>query len=148
MDLNALREAAIEATEKAPYDKLGIVPSDDSDEWEEEYRRQFAALKQRFGGELTTVPTPRPAIGPAGAPAAARHWPELTGTPEQKRWAATIRDERMREIPAEAFRIFLARTWTRAKVWIDTTDVPTAVLVTRLKRQFDEYLTQEAEAAK
>ena len=48
MDLNALREAAIEATARALYDKLGIVPSDDSDEWEEEYRRQFAALRHRL----------------------------------------------------------------------------------------------------
>ncbi len=148
MDLNALREAAIEATAKTLYDKLGIVPSDDSDEWEEEYRRQFAALKQRFGSELTTAPPPRPANGPAGTSAAARHWPELTGTPEQKRWAVTIRDERMREIPAEAFRIFLARTWTRAKVWVDTSDVPMATLITRLKPQFDEYRKQAAEAAK
>ena len=52
MDLNALREAAIEATSRALHDKHGFVPGDESDEWEGEYRRQFALLKQRIG----TVP--------------------------------------------------------------------------------------------
>lgn len=142
MDLNALREAAIEATSRALHDKLGFVPSDESDEWEEEYRRQFAVLKQRFA---TAPPAPRPPAAPAGPE---RQWPELSGTPEQKRWAATIRDERMREIPSEPFRVWLGRTWTRAKVWVDTRDVPTAVLLQRLKSQFDEYRKQAAEAAK
>jgi len=143
MDLNALREAAIEATARALYDKHGIAQSEDSEEWEEEYRRQFAALKQRFG-TATVTPPPRP----AAAPAAERNWPELSGTPEQKRWAATIRDERLREIASEPFRAWLARTWTRAKVWVDTTDVPTAVLVQRLQPQFDDYRRQAAQAAK
>ena len=144
MDLISLREAAIEATERALYDRLGIVPSDDSDEWEEEYRKQFVALRQRHAGELATAPPPRPA-----APAApSRQWAELSGTPEQKRWAATIRDERMREIPSEAFRQFLAKTWPRAKQWVDTRDVPTATLVQRLKTQFDDYRQKTAEAVK
>ena len=146
MDLNTLREAAIEATARALDAKLGYVPSDDSDEWEDEYRRQFAVLKQRHGGALRPA-APRPAARPAAA-GPERSWPELSGTPEQKRWAATIRDERMREIPSEPFRVFLARTWTRAKQWVDTRDVPTAVLVTRLRPQFEEYRKQQEEAAR
>ena len=145
MDLNTLREAAIEATARALDDRLGYVPSEDSDEWEEEYRRQFAALRQRHGGDLRPA-APRSAAVSAGR--LAPGLPELSGTPEQKRWAATIRDERMHEIPSEPFRIFLARTWTRAKQWVDTRDVPTSVLVTRLRPQFEEYRRQEAEAAK
>ena len=146
MDLHALREAAIEATSRALHDKLGFVPSDESDEWEDEYRRQFAVLKQRFA---TEVPTLSPPLRVPAAPSAAeRQWPELSGTPEQKRWAATIREERLREIPGEPFRAWLARTWTRAKVWVDTRDVPAAVLVQRLKPQFDEYRQQAADAAK
>src|SRR5579864_8146276 len=143
MDLAALREAAIKATSRALYDKLGIVPSEDSDEWEEEYRRQFAALKQRLAAE--GVAPAKPVIGKA---APERQWPELSGTHEQQRWAATIREDRLRDIPSEAFRVFLARTWTRAKVWVDTRDVPTATLVQRLKPQFDEYRQKAAEAAK
>ena len=144
MDLNTLREAAIEATARALDERLGYVPSEDSDEWEEEYRRQFAALRQRHGGDLRPA-APRPAV-PAGRPVPG--WPELTGTPEQKRFAATIRDERMRQIPSEPFRAFLAKTWTRAKQWVDTREVPTAVLVARLRPQFEEFRRQEAEAAK
>jgi hypothetical protein len=143
MDLNALREAAIEATARALYDKDGIVPSEDSEEWEEEYRRQFALLKQRVAAE--GIEPPRPAAAPR---APGGQWPELSGTPEQKRWAATIRDQRMHEIPSEPFRAFLARSWARAKVWVDTRDVPTAVLVQRLRPQFAEYRRQAAEAAK
>ncbi|MGD9616679.1 MAG: hypothetical protein AB7H90_15980 [Alphaproteobacteria bacterium] len=148
MDLNTLREAAIEATARALDDRLGYVPSDDSDEWEEEYRKQFAALRQLHGGDLKPA-APRPAAAPSGP---ARHseqrWPELSGTPEQKKWAATIRDERMRQIPSEPFRAFLGRSWTRAKQWVDTRDVPIAVLVQRLRPQFEEYRRQEEEAAR
>ncbi len=143
MDLTALREATIEATQRALHDRHGFVPSEDSDEWEEEYRRQFVVLKQRFATAPPAVP--RTQFAPS---AAERLWPELSGTPEQKRWAATIRDDRMREIPSEPFRIWLAGAWTRAKLWVDTRDVPAAVLVQRLKPQFDEYRRQSADAAK
>lgn len=144
MDLQALREAAIEATSRALHDRHGFVPSDESDEWEDEYRRQFALLKQRFATEAPTTAPPRP---PAATPGAGREWPELSGTPEQKRWAATIREERLREIPGEPFRAWLARTWTRAKVWVDTRDVPAAVLVQRLRPQFDEFRKEAAATA-
>src|SRR5438132_11652540 len=110
MDLHALREAAIEATSRALHDKLGFVTSDESDEWEDEYRRQFALLKQRFATEPATIAAPRPPAVPSGAE---RQWPELSGTPEQKRWAATIREERLREIAGEPFRAWRARTWLR-----------------------------------
>jgi len=143
MDLHALREAAIEATSRALHDKLGFVPSDESDEWEDEYRRQFALLKQRFATEA-----PAPPRMPAAPSTTERQWPELSGTPEQKRWAATIREDRLREIPSEPFRAWMARAWTRAKVWVDTRDVPTTVLIGRLKPQFDEYRRQAAETAK
>jgi len=140
MDVNALREAAIEAANRALYEKHGFVPSEDSDEWEDEYRRQFAALKQRYGGELQTAQRPI-------AAASKQALPELSGTPEQLRWAASIRDERLREIPSEAVRAFWAQTWTRAKVWVDTRDVPIATLLQRLKPQYDEYRKKRTEAA-
>jgi hypothetical protein len=143
MDLHALREATIEATSRALHDRHGFVPSEDSEEWEEEYRRQFALLKQHAGS--APVAAPRPQAAPA---ADQRQWPELSGTPEQKRWAATIRAERIGEISSEPFRVWFAQTWSRAKVWIDTRDVPTAVLVQRLKPQFDEYRKAAADAAK
>jgi hypothetical protein len=146
MDLNALREAAIEATARALYDREGVLPSEDSEEWEEEYRRQFALLKRRFaaGGSPASQPAapPRPA-----ATADGRRLPELSGTPEQLRWAATIRADRLREIASEPFRAWLVRTWTRAKLWVDTRDVPAAVLVERLTPQYEEARKRGAEAA-
>jgi hypothetical protein len=147
MDLNALREAAIEATSRVLHDKHGVVPSEDSDEWEDEYRRQFALLKQRIGAEPVAPPR-APSASAAALAAAERQWPELSGTPEQKRWAATIRADRMGEIVSEPFRVWFGQTWTRAKVWVDTRDVPTAVLVQRLKPQFDEYRKEIAAATK
>ena len=141
MDLTALREATIEATAQALHDKLGFVPSDDSDEWEEEYRRQFAALKQRYA----TQPLPVRPAAPAAAPA--RPLPELSGTPEQIRWAATIRDERLRDIADAAFRAWMTRTWIRAKLWVDTRDVPSPVLMQRYRVQFDDYRQKAAAAA-
>ena len=122
MDVNALREAAIEAANRALYEKHGFVPSEDSDEWEEEYRRQFAALKQRYGGELQIAQ--RPAAVELKQPL-----PELRGTPEEQRWGNSIREERLREIPNEAVRSFLVQIWPRAKQWVDTRDVPTATLL-------------------
>ncbi len=142
MDANALRDAAIEATARALYDRNGVSASEDSEEWEDEYRRQFARLKAL--GEAAVAPAP---AVPA-APAEDGHWPELSGTPEQKRWGAAVRAERLAEIKNASVRHFLATTWTRAKVWIDTRDVPTPTLLQRLKPQYDEYRQKSAERAK
>ena len=144
MDLNALREAAIEATAKALYDKLGIVPSDDSDEWEDEYRRQFAALRERSGTDLKAAAA---LARPAPLAGAERHWPELRGTLEEQRWGASIREERLRGISSEAVRLFLVQNWPRAKQWIDTRDVPLQTLLQRLKPQYDDWRQKRADAA-
>ncbi len=141
MDVNALREAAIEAANRALYEKHGFVPSEDSDEWEDEYRRQFAALKQRYGNQVA-VPQ-----RPAAASAPQRQLPELRATPEEQRWGASIREERLREIPSEAVRAFWVQLWPRAKQWVDTRDVPTQTLLQRLKPQYDEYRKNQADAA-
>jgi hypothetical protein len=139
MDLDTLREAAIEATARALIEKHGIAPDEESDEWEEEYRRQFAALKQRYGNQVTAAP--RPAAAPQ------RQLPELRGTPEEQRWGHSIRDERLREISNEVVRGFLAQLWPRAKQWVDTRDVPTPVLLQRLKPQYDDWRKKRTEAA-
>jgi len=141
MDLQALREAAIEAASRALYDKHGVVPSEDSDEWEDEYRRQFAALKERYGAEVATPP--RAANGPATLQ---RQLPELRGTLEEQRWARSIRDERLREVPNVAVRGFLVQNWPRAKQWIDTRDVPIRTLLQRLAPQYEEWRKKRTEA--
>jgi hypothetical protein len=139
MDLTVLREMAIEATARALQQKHDIVPSEDSDEWEEEYRRQFAALKQRYGNQVTA---PRPAASSAPQ----RQLPELRGTPEELRWGNSIREERLHEIPSEAVRAFLVQLWPRAKQWVDTRDVPTQTLLQRVKPQYDDWRKKQVEA--
>lgn len=141
MDLTALRDAAIEATARALYDKHGEVPSEDSEEWEQEYRRQFATLRERHSVELTAVQRrPTVAIDESKLPI-------LTGTPEQIRWGASIRLERLGEIPNAVLREFLAQTWPRAKQWVDTRDVPTATVLQRMKPQYEEWRKKREEAA-
>lgn len=142
MDLTALRDAAIEATARALYDKHGEVPSEESDEWEQEYRRQFAALRERHSVELTAPPR-RPVVAIDES-----KLPVLTGTPEQIRWGASIRLDRLGEMPSAQLREFLAHTWTRAKQWVDTRDVPTPTVLQRLKPQYEEYRKKREETAK
>jgi hypothetical protein len=140
MDLSQLKEAAVEATTRALQEKFDILPSEESDEWEDEYRRQFALAKQRYGVGVPTVA--RPATGPA------LQLPELNGTPEQKHWAEQVRAERMREVANAAVRAWMAKTWTRAKVWVDTRDVPIATLLQRTQPQYEEYRRQQVEQQK
>lgn len=136
MDLNQLKEAAIEATAQALQDRLGVVPDEDSDEWEAEYRRQFALAKQRYG---VTTPTVARATGPA------LQLPELRGdTQELVHWGEQVRVARLREVADAARRAWMATTWTRAKLWVDTRDVPIATLLQRTQGQYDDWRRQQA----
>jgi hypothetical protein len=136
MDLTQLKDAAIEATARALEAKFGVVPDEDSDEWEDEYRRQFALAKQRYG---VATPTVARATGPA------LQLPELRGeTQEAIHWGEQIRAVRLREVTDAARRVWMAKTWQRAKVWTDTRDVPIATLLQRTQGQYDEYRRQQA----
>ena len=135
MDLTQLKEAAIQATAEALQDRLGVVPDEDSDEWEDEYRRQFAMAKQRFG---VTTPTVARATGPA------LQLPELRGdTQELVHWGEQVRVARLREVTDAARRSWMAKTWTRAKLWVDTRDVPIGTLLQRTQAQYDDWRRQE-----
>lgn len=154
MDLKLVREAAIEGTTRFFWDNRGFVPDEDSDEWEAEYRRQFELAKERQANARPGIPTgiaavsgvlaPREA-GPAPEPA---DWAELTGPPTQTRWAASLRAERIREIPDPGVRQWLATTWTKAKSWIDTRELPTAVFLQRIAPHYGEYRKKEDERAR
>jgi hypothetical protein len=140
MDLSQLKEAAIEATTRALQRKFDVIPSEESDEWEAEYRRQFALAKQRYG---VGTPTVARATGPA------LQLPELRGdTQEVVHWGEQVRAERLREVANPAVRAWMAKTWTRAKVWVDTRDVPIATLLQRTQGQFEDYRRQQAEQQK
>jgi len=145
MDLKAVREEAIEATTRAFWDRNGFVPDEDSDEWEEEYRRQFEqARKRQATGQPVEV---KPAAAPAAAPEEAG-WAVLTGAPTQIRWAAALRADRLQEVQNPAIHDWLATTWTKAKSWIDTRDLPTPTFLQRVAPHYAEYRRQADERAR
>src|SRR5215469_9735074 len=114
MDLNAVREQAIEATTRILYDRHnGVVPAEDSDEWEVEYRRQFEIARARQAAAPATPAAP----SPAAATAAELALPGLSGQPTQLRWAAQIRADRLKEIGDRDIRRWLITTWPKAKSW-------------------------------
>ena len=146
MDLKAVRDEAIEATTRAFWDKDGFVPDQDSEEWEEEYRRQFDQVKRRHvAGSRTEV---RASAAPAPAPQEEVGWVELTGAPTQIRWAAALRGDRLKEIKDPGIRHWLATTWRKAKGWIDTRDLPTPIFLQRIEPHYAEYRRQADERAR
>lgn len=145
MDLKAVREEAIEATTRAFWDRNGFVPDQDSEEWEEEYRRQFDQVKRRHAAGQTAAAKPNIAAAP---PAQEPGWAELTGAPTQIRWAAALRSDRLKEIKDPGIRHWLATTWTKARSWIDTQNLPTPIFLQRIQPHYTEYRRQADERAK
>jgi hypothetical protein len=145
MNLKVLRERAIEETRRFFSDTQGFVPDEDSDEWEDEYRRRFDLEKARDGlkdaAELQAQATP------AGAEVRRSQWPELSGAPAQKRWAMTLRIDRLKDLEDPELREWLAASWTTAKNWIDTRDLPAAVFLRQVEAQYLEHRRQSEEAA-
>lgn len=145
MDLKLVREQAIEATNRAFWDRDGFVPDEDSDEWEDEYRRQFDLAKKRHTAEPSGKSPPIVAAAP---PNEEPGWAALTGPPTQIRWAATLRADRLKEIRDPGIRDWLATTWIRSKSWIDTSDLPTETFVKRIQPHYVQYRRQADEQAR
>jgi hypothetical protein len=145
MDLRTVREEAIEATTRAFWDKNGFVPDEDSDEWEEEYRRQFEQAKRRHATGQAAVIESSLAVS---APPEEDGWTVLTGAPTQIRWAAALRADRIREIKDPGIRRWLATTWTKAKSWLDTREMPTPIFLQRIQPHYAEYRRQADERAR
>src|SRR5260370_6322123 len=83
MNLETLRSEVADETARVLLDRHGFVPDQDSDEWEEEYRRQFALRKQRVQAGAAPSPPPPTPPPPAGSGA-----PPLRGAPPDARRAA------------------------------------------------------------
>ena len=145
MDVKLVREEAIEATNRAFWDRSGFVPDEDSDEWEDEYRRQFDLAKKRHATER---PADTPPIVPIAPPDEEPGWAALTGPPTQIRWAAALRADRLKEIRDSGIREWLATTWTRSKSWIDTNSLPTATFLKRIEPHYVQYRRQADERAR
>jgi hypothetical protein len=145
MDLKLVREEAIEGTTRFFWDKNGSVPDQDSDEWEAEYRRQFELAKKRPAGAR---PNAAVASAPAPPPPEPTNGAELSGPPTQIRWAAALRAERVQEVRDPGIRDWLATTWTKAKSWIDTRDLPTPVFLQRIAPHYAEYRKHADERAR
>src|SRR6185437_371624 len=121
MDLKALKQQAVEATTRFFIDKHGFSPGEESEDWEDEYRRQFDALKKRAAAKRPTD-APRP-MDVVLADEQTDAWPELSGAGADKRWATSLRPERLKEIHSKALRAWLPGAWTTAKHWIDTREL-------------------------
>lgn len=134
MDGRLLREEALAETSRFFHDQ-GYVPSEDSEEWEAEYRRQFDLAKRRAAMKLP----PRPV---AAAEAAPSDGPELSGLPAEKRWAAQLRAERLKLVPNGELRQWLLATWTAAKDWVGTRELATSAFQRRVAAQFAEHRKQ------
>jgi hypothetical protein len=149
MDLKLVREEAIEGTTRFFWDTRGFVPDEESEEWEAEYRRQFELAKKRHASGAPAAPIPAPGGGGAVAPTPPEpgNWAELTGAPTQIRWAASLRADRIREIRDPGVREWLATTWTRAKSWVDTQELPTPVFLQRIAPHYQEYRKKADEEA-
>jgi hypothetical protein len=142
MDVKALRAEAMEATTRFFLEQRDFLPSEESEEWEDEYRRQFSLAKERFAAK--------------GPDAAARvvlreernaDWPELSGPPGEARWAMELRDERLKQLQNKEMRAWLAQAWTAARDWIETRDLPAPAFLHRIETQYAGYLRQSAKQA-
>jgi hypothetical protein len=145
MDLKLAREEAIEATNRFFWDKSGFVPDQDSDEWEDEYRRQFDLAKKRHA---TDRPSATPPIVADAPPEEEPGWAALNGPPTQIRWAAALRADRLKEIRDPGIRNWLATTWTKSKSWIDTSSLPTETFLKRIEPHYVQYRRQADERAR
>ena len=144
MDLKSVKEEAIEAATRALWEKSGLVPDQDSEEWEEEYRRQFELAKKRHATKPPDAARPAVVDVP---PDEEPGWAALTGPPTQIRWAAALRADRLKEIRDPGIRQWLATTWTRSKSWIDTSSLPTETFLKRIEPHYAQHRRQADEQA-
>jgi hypothetical protein len=146
MDLKTLKEQAAAATTQFFVDKQGFSASEDSEDWEDEYRRQFELLKKQYA-TTRSVDAPQTA-DPVLADEPMAAWPELSGAPADKRWAISLRADRLKEMPGKALRDWLGGAWTTAKLWIDTRDLAAPLFLRRVEAEYAAYRRQSEQRAR
>jgi hypothetical protein len=146
MNLEALRSQVAEETARVLLDRHGFVPDQDSDEWEEEYRRQFALVKQRLQAGAAASSNLTAAARTAASREAGDSTP-LRGAPADARWAATLRAARLQELPSAELRRFLAETWIEARNWLDTREVPALAFRRRVEAEYETHRRERERAA-
>jgi hypothetical protein len=124
------REQAMEATARYFFDDRGFSPDQDGEEWEAQYRRQFALVKNRQPAQEAAAP----AAGEAEDP----NLPPLTGPAGELRWAATLRSQRLEQIERREIRAFVSSSWTTSKQWLATEKLSVAQFLRRAEAQHDE----------
>jgi hypothetical protein len=140
MDLKTLRNEALEETSRFFIERDGILPGEDSDEWEAEYHRQFELAKRRAATTPAAPSQPGASRGP--------EWPELTGPPAEKRWAAELRVARLKDVQSKELRDWLIAAWTTARVWVNTREMSVPAFLRRVEAQYNaDRREAEAQAA-
>jgi hypothetical protein len=145
MDVKSLREEALAETTRFFQDSQGFLPDPDSDEWEDEYRRRFELAKKRHATKQSAAPPRVAPIAPTDEPQ--DKWPELSGPSAQKRWAATVRADRLEEIQSKDLRGWLAGAWTSSKDWIGTRDLSAPMFLHRVEAQYADRRRQSEKQA-
>jgi hypothetical protein len=138
--LKRAKEAAVEATTRVLLARHGFVPDPDSEEWEEEYRRQFA---QASAANVTP-----PMAKDRELRSRAAEFAMLSGPPAQARWAESLREQRLKEIRSDELRTWLAGAWRSAKGWIETRELSAGDFLRRIIAEYEaDQRRREKEAA-
>jgi hypothetical protein len=132
----------MEATARYFFEDRGFSPDQDSEEWEEQYRRQFALVKSRLPSRSAAAPAAAEASEPEDS-----GLPPLTGPAAELRWATTLRAQRLEQIERREIRAFVSRAWTSSKQWLATETLSVAQFLRRAEAQHDEQRKRLAEEA-
>lgn len=142
MDTKTLRERALSETGRFFLEKFGAAPAEDSEEWEDEYRRQFNRLKEEVAPNASATGSPSAIVEEKTG-----DLPELVGTPADTRWAFALRSARLKQIQSHDLRAWIAHSWTSAKVWIDTRDLSAETFLRRAEPRYEDARRRSAAEA-
>jgi hypothetical protein len=142
MDLKSLKELAIAETARHFGEQSGTAPAEDSEEWEDEYRRQFDRLKNSAAKAAPAARPPAPTLDER--PDAL---PKMSGTPADQRWAFTLRSARLKQVQSKEVRDWLERTWIASTLWIDTRELSPEAFLRKVAPHYEDDRKRSTEEA-